>query len=109
MNINSISNTNFQSKISNQLPPKMFSFYVPGREKGTKLISTIYADNKNHIKILDYKLKYKNEILDEGSFKNKKGFNEEALKEICKELQNDVNEKIDYAAEFFNALFIKKL
>jgi hypothetical protein len=110
MHINSIANINFNGKVSSQLPPKRFRFDLQGRGgKGSKLITKVYADNCNRIKIIDYKLKRYNETLEEGSYNNKKGFSEEALENICKQIQENVAEKIDYAAEFFYELYRRHL
>lgn len=108
MNIDSKINTGFQARISPQLPPKRVRFRVPGKNN-TVVISTIYADKSHHIKILDYQVRHRNNILDSGSFKNKKGFNDDNLSNICQEIQEKVKDGVDYLAEFFNVLFINKL
>ena len=108
MYIKSVSHVNFNARISNQLPPKSFRFRVPGKNN-TTVVSTVYSDYQDHIKILDYEVKRKNKIVDHGSFQNKKGFNEESLVNICEIMQDCVKDGIDYVTEFFNALYIKNL
>ena len=108
MNINSITNINFNArKVPTQFANRTVKFVVPGKNNA-RVISTIYADN-NHVKILDYQVRRCNKVVESGSFQNKKGFNEAGLTSVCKRIQECVKDGIDYTAEFFNTLFINKI
>ena len=108
MNINSITNTNFNArKAPLPLASKTIKFVVPGKNKA-RVISTIYADN-NNVKILEYQVRRYNKVVETGTFQNKKGFDEASLATICKRIQESVKDGIDYTTEFFNTLFINKL
>ena len=105
MNINPTMNLNFSGKIQYKKIKKLTRFNVPGKEKGTMVVTDIIETGKNEkLTNLTYKIVQKDDkVLEQRSFQNKKGFSAERICAICEEIQKRVKEGFDFLDELLKA------
>ena len=104
MNINQISTLNFNARIPKT---RNFMFRVPGKD-GTTLVTSVTeipTRTKNDITNINYKIMQKGKVIEEKTYQNKKGFNDERLGAICEKIQQKVKEGFDFLSELLSAQF----
>lgn len=101
MNINSISNLNFEAKA--EVIKRVTTFRVPGKN-GTTILTDVFDKGVGrNVTGLNYRILSKGKVLEEKAFQNKKGFKDERLCCICEKIQTKVKEGIDFLDELFKA------
>ena len=103
MNINQCSNLNFNAKMST----RTFTFRVPGKDGTTVLTDVVEIPQrlKKDIINISYKVIKKGKVLEEKSYQNKKGFEDERFGSICEKIQQKVKEGYEFIGEFFSAQY----